>query len=67
MCLHFCVFHWDYHMRTSLFMGFQIVFVSRKILFFNLEEECLSCAGTTKCAWKQQYLYIAVLCPLKRN
>lgn len=49
------------------FMGFQMVFVSRKPLFFNLADDCLSCAGTTKHAWKQCYLCIANLCPPERN
>lgn len=67
MCLHCCVFHWDYHIRTSSFMAFWVVFVSSKAFFFNLGENYLSCARTTKRAWRQPYPCVALLCPLERN
>lgn len=50
-----CIFHWDYHIRTSSFMGFQVVFASSKAFFLNLEEDVLSCAGITKRAGGWRY------------
>lgn len=58
MCLHCCIFCWNYHISSWWYLCLE------KSLFFNLVDNCLSCAGTTKHAWKQ---CIATLCPPERN